>query len=62
MPNREFPFSDSSIFTRYGRVGTPQIIVSSRAGDIKSNSPPLPMATSRKYRKKIETTVRKANL
>ena len=40
-----------------GNVGTPQMILSSRNGSIKSNAPPLPNAAFRKKRKPILTAI-----
>ena len=40
-----------------GNVGTPQMILSSRKGSIKSKPPPLPKATLRKKRKQMLTAI-----
>ena len=40
-----------------GNVGTPQMILSSRKGNIKSKPPPLPNAAFRKKRKQTVTTI-----
>ena len=40
-----------------GNVGTPQMILSSRKGSIKSKPPPLPKAAFRKKRKQTATTI-----